>query len=80
MDLQSIALWATIGVLLNAVGFPWDTWQFWAFIGLFMCVQTISLKEGRREGITSLLDLLPEEEQNRIRELAIKQLKQMKEE
>lgn len=76
MDVQSIILWGTIGILLNAVGFPWDTWQFWAFLGLFVCVQSIAIKEGREDGIATLLGLLPEEEQNRIKQLIIKQMKE----
>ena len=36
MNLQSIALYATLGYLLQTQEFTWDTWQFWCFLSLFI--------------------------------------------
>lgn len=64
--LQALVLWGTMGALLNAVGFSFDTWQFWCFLGLFWCVERIGRVHGAAEGIIKYLDMT-EAEQARIR-------------
>ena len=67
MTLQALALWATIGALLNAVGYPWDSWQFWCFMGSFWAVHALALTQGRVQGIIDYLDM-SEREQLRIKQ------------
>jgi hypothetical protein len=66
--LQALALWATMGLLLNAVGFTIDSWQFWSFLGLFWCVERIGRVHGAAEGIIKFL-AMSDSEQERIRKL-----------
>lgn len=73
MTFQELALWATIGGLLNAVGYPWDTWQFWCFMGTYWAVAHISRSQGRVIGIIDYLEM-NEQDQQRIRR-ALKEAK-----
>ena len=66
--LAELVLWATVGALLNAVGYPWDTWQFWCFLGLFWCVERLGRQYGAAEGIIKYVSM-SEAEQARIRKL-----------
>lgn len=36
-----IALYATLGYLLDYLGHPWDSWQFWAVLGLFWAAERV---------------------------------------
>ncbi len=67
MTLQALALWATIGALLNVAGYPWDSWQFWCFMGCFWAVHALALTQGRVQGIIDYLDM-NEREQQRIKQ------------
>lgn len=62
MSFQELALWATVGALLNAVGYPWDTWQFWCFLGTYWAVAHISRTQGRVQGIISYLEMAPHDQ------------------
>lgn len=44
-----LALYATMGLLLSAVGFAIDSWQFWCFFGLFWSVSRTARMMGRVE-------------------------------
>ena len=66
MRLQELALWGTIGALLNAVGYPWDSWQFWCFLGTYWAVSYLSRAAGKVEGIIDYIDMA-EADQQRIR-------------
>ena len=66
--LQALVLWGTMGLLLSAVGFTFDTWQFWCFLGLFWCVERIGRVHGAAEGIIKYL-AMSEAEQARIKKL-----------
>ena len=37
-----LALYATLGYLLDALGHGWTTWGFWALLGLFWASETIT--------------------------------------
>ncbi len=65
---QALALWGTMGLLLNAVGFTIDGWQFWCFLGLFWCVERVGRVSGAAEGIIKYL-AMTEQEQARIRKM-----------
>ena len=49
--IQRIALYATLGFLLDALGHSWDTWQFWSAVGLFWCADMIAGREGYQVGV-----------------------------
>ena len=66
--LQALVLWGTVGLLLSTVGFTFDTWQFWCFLGLFWCVERIGRVHGAAEGIIKYL-AMSEAEQARIKKL-----------
>jgi hypothetical protein len=44
-----LILYGTLGLLLSAVGFKYDSWQFWCFLGLFWSVRHTARFEGRAE-------------------------------
>jgi hypothetical protein len=55
--LIELALWATVGALLNAVGYSWDSWQFWCFLGTYWAVSVLSRQRGRIEGMIDYLEM-----------------------
>lgn len=63
----TLALWATIGLLLSAVGWAIDTWQFWCFVGVFWAVDQLSRQRGRIDGIIDYLEM-SEADQRRIKQ------------
>jgi hypothetical protein len=48
-----IALYATLGYVLDQLGAQWNTWGFWAVLGLFWASETMTR--------TQLLEQLQEE-------------------
>jgi hypothetical protein len=66
MKFQELALWGTIGALLSAVGYNWDTWQFWCFLGTYWAVSQLSKAWGKVQGIIDYIDMT-EQDQQRIR-------------
>ena len=40
-----IALYATLGYLLDALGHDWTTWGFWAVLGLYWAAETVTRLE-----------------------------------
>ncbi len=66
--LQGLALWITFGLLLTAVGWTWDSWQFWSFLALFWAVERLGRIQGTVEGIINYIDM-SEHDQQRIRRL-----------
>jgi hypothetical protein len=40
-----IALYATLGYALDALGHSWDTWGFWVILGLFWAVEHLARME-----------------------------------
>lgn len=72
--LLELVLWGTIGALLNAVGYSFDTWQFWCFLGTYWAVSMISRQRGRIEGMIDYLEM-DEKDQLRIKR-ALQQAKE----
>ena len=62
MNLQELTLWATVGALLNVVGYPWDTWQFWCFLATYWAVSIVSRTQGQVRGITRYLEMSTHEQ------------------
>ena len=40
--LARIALYTTLGYLIDGMGAHWDTWQFWCILGLFWASETLT--------------------------------------
>lgn len=68
MKAYELALWATVGTLLNAVGYAWESWQFWCFLATYWAVHHIGKITGTTNGIQTFIRM-PESEQKKIREL-----------
>jgi hypothetical protein len=66
--LQGLILWATVGLLLGAVGYTVDTWQFWCFLATYWAVERIGRVQGAAQGIIRYLEM-SQQEQDRIRKL-----------
>ena len=43
--LARIALYTTLGYLIDGMGAHWDTWQFWCILGLFWAAETLTRVE-----------------------------------
>lgn len=64
--MQRIALYATLGVLLDALGQSWDTAGFWCILGLFWAGDLMARREGYEQGMV-FVATLPEAHLNKIR-------------
>ena len=53
MILQRIALYATLGLVLNAVGAEFDTWAFWSILALFWASEALTRQEGFEQGVAA---------------------------
>lgn len=71
--LLELVLWGTVGALLNAVGYSFDSWQFWCFLGTYWAVSVLSRQRGKIEGMIDYLEM-SEQDQNRIKR-ALKEAK-----
>ena len=56
--LQRLFLYATLGVLLDALGHQWNTTEFWCFLGLFWAADRLSHMEGYRDAVLGMLEML----------------------
>lgn len=45
-----LAIYAALGLLLEALGHTWSTWGFWAMLALFVCLDKIAAWEGEQSG------------------------------
>ena len=61
-----LALYATVGCLLVAVGYPADTWQFWCFLGTYWAVAKIARGQGKIQGIIDYINM-SEQDQHRLK-------------
>lgn len=52
------AVCMTWGLLSNAMGIAWDTWQFWANFGLLWCAQQSGQIQGESNSINALVQEL----------------------
>jgi hypothetical protein len=46
-----LVLWATLGLLLSAIGLHWDSAEYWSVVALFICSDSLARKEGQDHGI-----------------------------
>jgi hypothetical protein len=46
-----LVLYATLGLLLSAIGLHWDTAEYWSMIALFITSDYLARKEGQDHGI-----------------------------
>jgi hypothetical protein len=65
--IQRIALYSTMGLLLQALGHTWDTWQFWSMLALFWASESVSKREQHEQsyvqGILMYIALEPQQQQ-----------------
>jgi hypothetical protein len=57
MILQRIALYTTLGLVLNAVGAEFNTWGFWSVLALFWASETLTRREGYEAGMVFVATL-----------------------
>lgn len=60
--LLELVTWATISLLLVAVGHTADTWQFWCFLGTYWVVGKFSQYKGSVEGVIEYIEMEPEDQ------------------
>jgi GH25 family lysozyme M1 (1,4-beta-N-acetylmuramidase) len=53
MKLQEFVLWLTIGALLNAIGYSFDSWQFWCSLATYWSVAQV----GKVQGVVDYIDM-----------------------
>lgn len=71
---QALILWATVGILLNAVGYSIDSWQFWCFFATYWAVERLGRIAGVTEGVIKFLSM-PDNEQEKIKKLLKESMK-----
>ena len=76
MMIQRIALYATMGMLLNALGHTWDSWGFWCVLAMFWSSELITRREQHEQsyvqGILMFIALDAQQQQQLVK--AIQQL------
>lgn len=62
-----LALYMTLGLLLDALGHRWDTWGFWAMLGLFWAAEALTRRETHEQsfvqGINAYINMTAEQQQ-----------------
>jgi hypothetical protein len=48
-----LVLYATLGLLLDALGQDVSAWGFWCILGLFMCSDYLVRKDGYESGVAA---------------------------
>jgi hypothetical protein len=56
--LERLAVYATLGVLLDVQGMNWTAWEFWCFLALFCVVDYLGRKDGFEQGLDAANDVL----------------------
>lgn len=51
MNFERLAVYATLGVLLDAMGSGWETWSFWCMLSLFVLSDYLARKDGMEQGM-----------------------------
>jgi len=46
-----LVVYATLGLLLDALECRWDTWGFWCILALFMCSDYLARRDGYEQGL-----------------------------
>ena len=51
MNWERLAVYATLGVLLDAMGSDWESWSFWCMLALFVVSDYLARKAGMEQGM-----------------------------
>jgi hypothetical protein len=51
MNFERLAIYATLGLLLNALGVEFNTWGFWSMLALFITNDYLARKDGIEQGM-----------------------------
>lgn len=51
MNWERLAVYATLGLLLDALGQNWESWGFWCMLALFVLSDYLSRKDGMEQGM-----------------------------
>ena len=66
--LTRIALYTTLGVLLDALGLSATNWGFWSVLGLFLACDRLSRIEGEQfgtaDGVRRYINMTAEQQDN----------------
>lgn len=72
--LTRIALYSTLGFLMDALGQSAGDWGFWCVLALFICSDALSRKEGQDHGIWITITL-PADKLTELKQQLDKELK-----
>jgi hypothetical protein len=64
-----LVVYATLGVLLDALGQNWDTWGFWCTLALFVVSDSLARRDGYESGVAagiSVYSLATEEQRTQL--------------
>jgi hypothetical protein len=74
-NLQRIAIAATLGIALVAMGHNIDTWEFWCVIALLWTSNFIHYKDGVETGVSTAMEMwvdMTDEQRREMIDLVIK--------
>ena len=64
-----LVVYATLGLLLDALGQNWDTWGFWSTVALFVVSDSLARRDGYESGVAagiSVYSLATEEQRTQL--------------
>jgi hypothetical protein len=64
--MQRLLLYATMGTLLDLLGYSWQEWQFMCLLGLFCAVELVGRMEGHQAAAHEYIEALEAAEQELI--------------
>jgi hypothetical protein len=53
MNWERLAVYATLGLLLDALGQNWESWGFWCMLALFVLSDHLARKDGYESGVAA---------------------------
>lgn len=65
-----LVLYATLGTTCSVLGYTWDSWQFWSFLGLFWAAQKLAEDDGYKIGVAQGVQIymnMTEQQQQELR-------------
>ena len=51
MMFERLAVYATLGILMDVQGIDWTSWEFWCTLALFCVVDYLGRREGYEQGL-----------------------------
>lgn len=51
MNWERLAVYTTLGLLLDALGINWESWGFWCMLALFVLSDYLARKDGMEQGM-----------------------------